>query len=148
MNSDDRDVTLIRQEHDYGCGLASLAMITGQTYEEVRLWLLDHWPGGQGDHVPEEWLVKRGIHSGIAEYFLGAHGYVWRTVYSGWAQKPWPPEPFAPVHLAMVRQPSGNSHYVVMRSDGVVLDPMTDEPRSLADWEKVDNVQGIWGLSK
>lgn len=142
-------VALVRQAHDYGCGIASLAMVTGQTYDEVRTWLLAHWPGGQGGDTPaEDWLVKRGIYSGIADYYLGRHGYVWRKVYSGWQQHPWPPEPFAPVHLVMVRQPSNNSHYVVMRADGVVLDPLADEPKTLAGWPAVDNVQGIWRLSE
>jgi hypothetical protein len=142
--------TLVRQEHDYGCGLASLAMIDGKSYEDVRQWLITNWPGGQADGgaPPENWLEKRGIYSGIADWYLGHHGYVWRKVYSGWAKdKPsfqWPPAPFAPVHLVQVRQPSGNSHYVVMRADGVVLDPMTDEPRSLTDWPLVDNVMGAW----
>lgn len=135
---------LVRQEHDYGCGLASLAMICDQSYDEVREWLLANWPDGK--HAPEEWLTKRGIHGGTADWYLSQHGYVWRTLYAGWVMPTWPPEPFAPVHLACVVQPSGNSHYVVMRNDGVVLDPMTDEPRALTDWPKINNVQGIWRL--
>lgn len=142
--------TLVRQQHDYGCGIASLAMIAGKSYSEVHAWLLANWPGGQADggSPPEHWLEKRGIYSGIVDWYLVHHGYVWRTVYAGWAKDnssyPWPPEPFAPIHLAQVRQPSNNSHYVVMRADGVVLDPLTDEPRTLADWPEVSNVQGIW----
>lgn len=134
--------TLIRQVHEYGCGLASLAMISGWTYDEVRDWLVANWPAGS--QTPGEWLEQRGIHKGIADYFLAENGYAWRTVYAGWGQKPWPPEPFAPVHLAQVVQPSGNSHYVVMRSDGVVLDPLSDEPKRLTDWSVVNNVQGVW----
>jgi hypothetical protein len=133
---------LVRQEHDYGCGIASLAMVTGDTYDNVRGWLLANWPGGT--QTPDEWLTKRGIHKGIADYYLAAHGYVWRTVYSGWKLAPWPPEPFAPVHLACVQQPSNNSHYVVMRSDGAVLDPLDGEHKRLTDWPSVYNVQGIW----
>ena len=137
---------LVRQEHDYGCGLASLAMIDGTTYDAVREWLLANWPGGH--ERPDEWLTKRGIYQGMADWYLSQHGYVWRTLYSGWQMPEWPPSPFAPVHLASVRQPSGDSHYVVMRADGVVLDPLSDEPRMLADWPKVDNVQGIWRLER
>lgn len=138
--------TLIRQQHDYGCGIASLAMISGQSYDEVRTWLLDNWPGGH--ERSDEWLEKRGIYSGIAEYFLGEHGYVWRYVYRAWyPSSNWPPPAFAPVHLVMVRQPSNNSHYVVMRSDGIVLDPLSDEPKALTDWPEVSNVMGVWALT-
>jgi hypothetical protein len=143
--SDDRPVELIRQTHDYGCGIASLAMISGQPYNAVREWLVENWPGGT--QTPDEWLTTRGIHKGIADYYLAAHGYVWRTVYGGWKLPEWPPRPFAPVHLAHVVQPSGNTHYVVMRADGVVLDPMCDEPRALSDWSYVNNVQGVWSLA-
>lgn len=136
------DVTLVRQEHDYGCGIASLAMVSGLSYDDVRRWLLDNWPGGH--ERTDDWLEKRGIYKGIADYFLASHGYVWRTLYGGWKLSPWPPEPFAPVHLVRVRQPSGTSHFVVMDGNGSVLDPLLDEPRCLADWSEVDNVQGIW----
>lgn len=137
-----RRTALIRQEHDYGCGIATLAMVTNATYDEVRTWLLDNWPGGNERH--DDWLEKRGIHKGIADFYLAAHGYVWRTLYGGWQLPTWPPEPFAPVHMACVRQPSNNAHYVAMRADGVVLDPLTGEERRLTDWPEVQNVQGIW----
>ena len=133
---------LVRQQHDYGCGIAALAMIADRSYDEVREWLLGNWPGGS--QRPEDWLTAHGIHKGIADWYLAQHDYVWRTLYGGWKLDPWPPEPFAPVHLACVRQPSNNNHYVVMRADGVVLDPLADGPRSLADWPQVYNVQGIW----
>lgn len=139
------DVHLIRQKHEYGCGIAALAMVAGTSYESVHEWLLANWPGGT--QAPDEWLVAHGIHKGIADFYLAAHGYMWRTVYSGWRQIPWPPEPFAPIHLACVRQPSGNSHYVVARDDGAVLDPLHDELRRLTDWPEVYNVQGIWRTS-
>lgn len=133
---------LVRQQHAYGCGIASLAMITGQSYDDVREWLLANWPGGH--ERSDEWLEKRGTYSGIVEYYLGEHGYMWRYVYRAWYPDNWPPTPFAPVHLALVRQPSNNTHYVAMRADGVVLDPLTDEPRTLRDWPEVYNVAGVW----
>ena len=137
------EIALIRQEHDYGCGLASLAMATGKSYDEVRSFFLAEWPGGT--QKPEDWLESRGIHHGLVEWFLARHGFVWRVVYSGWEEHPWPPAPFAPVHIAQVIQPSRNTHYVVMLNDGRVLDPLSGTlGLALDNWERVNNVMGIW----
>jgi hypothetical protein len=62
----------------------------------------------------------------------------------------WPPAPFAPVHIVQVVQPSGNTHYVVWLPDETVLDPLSDEPTTLAPWSgtkpgpRINNVLGIW----
>jgi hypothetical protein len=136
---------LVRQEHDYGCGIATLAMLTGQTYEAVRTWILSHWQNQIiGYESSDSWLRTHGVTGPVLDWYLATHGYVWRKVYSGWKPVPWPPEPFAPVHAAQVIQPSGMAHFVVLTSAGRVLDPMQDEPRSLSEWEQINFVQGVW----
>ena len=122
-------------------------MVTGQTYAQDRDWIVAHWRLQiMGYEWTDAWLAERGLSSPILDWFLAEHGYVWRKVYIGWEPNPWPPEPFAPVHIAQVIQPSGNSHFVILQSDGLTLDPMSDEPRRLTDWERVNFVQGIWTL--
>ena len=140
---DDADlvqVSLVRQEHDYGCGVACLAMVTGHTYADIHAECVKDWPNSERGLN----LAERGLYSSGVEWYLATHGYCWRYVYSAWRLSEWPPLPFAPVHIASVVQPSGNSHYVVMTPEGVVLDPLTATERRLTDWEKVNNVMGIW----
>jgi hypothetical protein len=140
---------LVRQEHTWGCGVAALAMVTGQTYDDVRTWILDHWTHavtGQ-ETPPADWLADHGVTQYVLDWFLGEHGYAWRRIYRAWSNGSWPPDPFAPAHVAQVVQPSGMAHFVVLTAEGRVLDPMSDTPRSLTDWEQINHVQGIWSTS-
>lgn len=130
----------IRQKHPFGCGIAALAMATGSTYDTVHDWITSNWP----DDTPPPDFITSGISKSVAEFYLACHGYAWRTLYAGHHHQPWPPAPFAPAHIAMVVQPSGLAHYVAVRADGAVLDPLQDELRRLTDWPRVYNVQGIW----
>jgi hypothetical protein len=61
------------------------------------------------------------------------------------ADGPWPPAPFAPVHMAtvLVSRTSPCWHSVVMSQDGLVLDPQTPEPRALTDYVEVQAVVGF-----
>ena len=140
---------LVRQEHDWGCGVAALAMVTGQTYDEVWSWMLGNWVHAVFAGEPAaDWLEHHGVTQYALDWYLGQHGFVWRRVYRAWVSGAWPPEPFAPVHVAQVVQPSGNAHFVVLTADGRVLDPMSDAPRSLSDWEQVNHVLGVWSLAE
>jgi hypothetical protein len=137
---------LIRQEHDLGCAVASLAMVTGQTYEQVRAWILDHWTPAVMGQDPAGFLTKSGVTHYCIDWYLGENGYAWRRKYNAHALGEWPPPPFAPVHIAQVVQPSGATHFVVLTASGEVLDPMSDLPRTLSDWERVNQVMGVWDV--
>ena len=122
-------------------------MVTGQTYDEVRVWILDNWVHSvMGYDAPADWLADHGVTQYALDWYLGEHGFAWRRVYRAWTTGSWPPKPFAPVHVAQVVQPSGMAHFVVLTPDGQVLDPMCDVSRSLTDWEQVNHVQGIWAI--
>lgn len=137
----------VPQEHAWGCGVATLAMVTGDTYDGVRRWIVGHWSAKvMGYENAGDWLTHRGVSGPVLDWYLAQHGYAWRRVYSGWEPDPWPPEPFAPVHVAQVVQPSGNTHFVAVTSAGTVLDPASTTPRLLTDWPKVNYVQGIWRI--
>jgi hypothetical protein len=134
------EMTHVRQEHDHGCGIAVLAMLTDQTYQQVYDDLLATYPGEKTR------VTEQGLYHTAMEWYLAQRGYAWRTVYSGWKPTSWPPEPFAPRHFAQVVQPSGNHHFVVMTEAGTVLDPLSGILTGLGAWGQVDSVYGVWNV--
>jgi hypothetical protein len=127
----------VPQEDSRGCCVACIAMVTGKTYQEVKAWFeMDFNDRGTSQHGIEEYLVE--------------HGYTWarKTLYrhNNQQRTPWPPEPFADVHICEVAGTS--SHAVVLLRDGTVLDPLTPEPKRLTDYEKVYYVAAITRLDK
>lgn len=134
----------IAQPNSYGCAIASLAMIAGKTYDQMEQWMLD-----QGLSRSR---MEAGLHEGIWLEALGRLGFVYERRYSGDAflngprTTPWPPAPFAPIHICAAEVPNGYSHAFVMLGDGTVLDPFKRERTSLAhpDYIKVNQVAGIW----
>lgn len=122
---------LIRQREANDCGIAVCAMIAGLPYEVAR----EDFPQYDG---------SRGLGTVEVETYLSRLGYFWKRTYVPlYEGGPWPPEPFAPIHVAFVGQPSGNGHIVVMLEDGTVLDPLSDKPKRLADWEVTTCVIGF-----
>lgn len=110
-------------------------MVTGRTYDDVLAEV--------SARFPERDFAEVGLYYGDEQWLLGEHGYAWRTRFKN-SGGPWPPEPFAPVHIVQVEQPSGSYHFVVMLADGTVLDPLGDEPTSLDAWPRIVNVLGVW----
>lgn len=126
----------VRQEHANGCGLAALAMLLGYSYAEALALVTEHVP----DHSRvEDWDASGTSHYLIDFMLAKSGGYVQRR-YPVWD---WPMEPFAPAHYASVRQPSGKSHFVVVRDDGSVLDPMREGVHRLGDWSEVNQITGV-----
>lgn len=123
------EIERVFQEDANGCTIACLAMLTGKTYRDARA---AYW-GESGHPTPLE--IQR---------FLMNDGWFVRTVYSSDDFGQWPPPPFAQAHFAQVTQPSGVGHAVVVREDGVVLDPLLDGGARLSDWAVVNHVIGLW----
>lgn len=134
-------VQWVGQEDPSGCVVACFAMITGQTYAEAFAELQHMWRDG----VP-----FLGVES-----ILGDRGWYYRRMSinrmhnseapGNWQRDPWPPVPFAPLHLCNVTVAGGTGafHGVVMLADGTILDPLTPEPRRLSDYAKVTEVVGL-----
>lgn len=118
----------VAQRGDSDCGVATFAMLTDRSYDEA-LAVIGH-EADVPDHTIRVWLQRDG-------WFIRDIDH--RSESSG----VWPPRPFAERHFAIVTQPSGNGHYVVMEADGTVLDPLTVEPRRLDEWEVCSNVCGM-----
>ena len=129
-------IRLVRQLDDDGCIVASLAMVTGCTYLDIK-------------HEIPEFEQREGLNFRHVDDFLHRHGYAWQTIFAhmppgNTKRDPWPPAPWADVHLAEVEMPSGNYHSVVMLADGRVLDPLTEAPRRLSDYPKVASVRAVY----
>lgn len=129
----------VAQEDAYGCGLATLAMLTGHSYDQVKR-NFDAW-----DRPSWDWDKSGCTHIEVDRY-LGWQRMAVIRKYGAWYPS-WErvtPEPFAPLHYAQVQQPSNSNHFVVMLADGAVLDPYREGVYSLSDWPVVNQLVGVF----
>jgi len=132
-------MNLVRQKDVNGCVVASLAMVTGKTYEDVRAHTLF-------DRLADE---KHGCGPREPEAYLREHGFAWQLLHrcmppgNTWLVD-WPPVPWADAHVVEVRMPSNSYHCVVLLRSGTVLDPFCDEPRRLSDYPEVISVRAVF----
>lgn len=132
-------VRWVAQEDPWGCTLAALAMVLGRTYQDVKAEIL-------ADH-PERDFSGKGLNYLDADQFLAAHGYATARMFRYYISRPrplWPPDPFGRVHMCEVRcTPTSPGHTVVMLRDGMVLDPLSPEPKRLTDYDQCSNVAAV-----
>lgn len=127
----------VRQEDVWGCTVAALAMLTGQTYATVKAELgFTFDQPGQGVAVHD------------CDQYLAEHGYAVARKYPflyGHKRAVWPVEPFSALHLCqvIVAEASPGAHMVVMLADGAVLDPLTPLPQRLTAYHRVHNVAAV-----
>lgn len=103
----------VRQEDPDGCGVAVLAMLTGQTFAEV-------------DATVKRDAKDHTVKSHEMSTYLWDRGYFLRRIMlaSLAPEGGWPPAPFAPMHYLDVRSPTGaGGHWIAMDDEGGVLDP-------------------------
>lgn len=133
----------IGQRQIRDCGVAALAMLTGKSYEAIAAYFRN-----------PDFSVKGLYLVGIDDY-LADHGFAVarKKRYLGFfhddkapPREPWPPEPFAEMHLCEVKvnEKSPVYHFVVMLRDGSCLDPLTPERKRLSDYHQVLNVAGVF----
>lgn len=137
-----KKVSWVKQEDSHGCGIACLAMVTGKTYTEIRSWF----------KRPD--FSKEGVTFYEVDHYLTEHGYAvarkWQVTQNEERNKRrdiWPALPFADVHICSVRN-EHSQHFVVMLADGMVLDPLFNTPRTLADYVEVCNVAAIHRITE
>lgn len=130
-------VQWVSQADAEGCGIATLAMIVGDTYEAVKAHLdsTDHDANGK----PRDWTTGGCTHYTLDRY-LGSRGFYISRRYEAWGL---PLEPFAEIHYASVQQPSNRGHFVCVLANGDVLDPLREGRYRLSDWQKVNQLVGI-----
>lgn len=135
-------VELWPQEHPMECGIACMAMVMGVSLDDSRAAFDRVYPGARAK--------GRGVTEGITnteiDIVLAECGYAVSRLYCGTKDNrrdPWPPEPFADLHIAQVAMSNGG-HFVVLLRDGTVLDPQhgvtrIDDPR----YGAVQNVAAV-----
>lgn len=151
----------VGQEHTFGCVLASLAMVIGDSYSHVHDLLSPKiWKSVKNDRDKYEWergndFDKAGWYIDDAYRWLEEHGYATQMRYRlRWGhvrRHPWPPKPFAPVHMASVITLTGTVHAVVYTAEGIILDPAREPGTWEENWrayKEVKHVCGIWKVGK
>lgn len=130
------------QPETNGCGIAAIAMATATPYAEVRrrLVMSADLSGATG----------QGVDVGQIDDLLGALGFAWQARYAHChrlraPRNPWPCEPWADVHLCMVRNLSDSSgHFVVLLRDGRVLDPWWGVVGGLHRYPQVYSIKALY----
>jgi hypothetical protein len=128
-------VAYVSQLDRNGCSMASVAMVLGCTYNDMRTRFGDPENG---------WDFFRW------KDVLGHEGYAWQMFWrtDPFTREPrslWPPQPWAPIHICCVDGGTGDgTHQVVMDRKGVVFDPGVTEPRLLSDYASIAYVAGIF----
>ena len=124
-----------------GCGVAVLAMLTGQSYRQVA----DQFTRPDQDFAPPIDLSGNSPSPYLMDCFLAEHGFFIARLYekcvSG-RKHAWPPAPprFAAYCNVKERSEWGWSRWVVWLPDGRVLDPERESPRRLSDFELLHQV--------
>lgn len=125
----------VKQEEKMGCGPACLAMVLGESYERSTCRF-------------DRDFDKKGLSNRRLDRMLAHLGYSVRRVFPE-KDKPWPPKPFAPVHIVRVRgygklRAARVHHFVVMDWDGGIYDPDNASLTSLHSYRWTLDVTGIY----
>lgn len=127
------DIQWIEQTRG-GCGIACIAMVTGETYARI----MDQYRTFCGNCGMEDQQL---------DHFLAEYGFAMQRIwpdkhFDGAKRKPWPPKPWADIHIASVWQTRGDvdGHYVVVNRRGIVYDPADSAftPSRLSRYHRVE----------
>jgi hypothetical protein len=106
------DIQYVAQEHPFGCGIACVAMITGQSYAQVLDQMGGEIKGRGTTHF--EWFEALAEQGFAVQFIFQRQQKIGRTPI----RKIWPLAPWAPVHIVQIVD-----HSVVMRNDGTIFNP-------------------------
>jgi hypothetical protein len=131
------NISWVGQEDSNGCSLACLAMILGKSYQEIKADFL--------------YFENKGVSFFSYDHYLAENGFAVARKYRHYQirreeREIWPVEPFADVHICTVRIDPDFHHTVILLKDGLVLDPLTQEKRTLADYSEIDNIAGVYKI--
>ena len=132
-------IKYVAQEQEYGCVIASIAMVLGWKYRDVAAYF-------------ENDFSKRGINAELAETFLCERGFSviekrakgFMDVYASNKRML---VPFAAVHLISGTQfiDSKTNHCFVMDAKGKIFNPGSTKPQNaLTDYYFINRVFGFW----
>lgn len=131
-------VKYVKTAEDNGCVISCLAMITGQTFQEVLSGMEHYWKN-EGQHEGTDDIAWM--------HYLSARGYAIQDIDHEYVPEdrliaPWPIQPFAPIHMMFVY--AEGPHAVVMDEHGVIFDPNDPTAKSRFDYHRVYRIIGIW----
>lgn len=138
----DLPIKLVLQPEPSGCGIAVVATVAGKTYQEVRQYI----------HLDRD-FTQEGMYDSELESLLVQFGFTWQVLTMvnprlSTRRDPWPPAPWAPLHVAKVTNlRESGLHYVVVLPDGMVLDPHCGVIQGLHRYPRVHQVYGLWPVS-
>jgi hypothetical protein len=124
----------VAQKDPFGCLIAAVAMVSGQTYDAIRAMCSEH--EAINDYIADDVLGELG--------FAVMRRYKYQMRFKR-DRAVWPCEPFAPTHMVYVTATQG-PHAVVMDDSGVVYDPWDRTRTSLqaAVYTQVHHIDGIF----
>lgn len=139
-------IQLVIQEDPKGCGIATLAMICGESYAQVKAKVGRMMWNGHCTHYEmfgylsqagfsyQQWT---GWNPNKEEASDGGAGCTYAK------RHPWPiPTPFAPAHILLTRGPE-MGHWVAMDSEGEIFDPIRGRGKAIAEYD-VQQIIGTW----
>ena len=141
----------IPQEHKHGCAIATLAMVSGKTYQEVYAWFVHHYKRQYSNAEPELFDIDKinGLGPHQRDMFLVENGFAHATKYNHLCNEKrevWPVEPWADVHICSVDN-EVMSHSIVLLRGGSVLDPLTPYVKVLRDYLKVNSITAVYKVN-
>ena len=143
----------IKQRNEIDCGIAALAMACDLDYETVARGLVT---GPTGLTSLADAMGSEGLNDDLVKDWLRLNGWAWQEMAMNvWCRgafakrHPWPPQPFATVHVCFV-EATKNWHYCVLDFDGSVRDPWVAERKSLdhPDYKRVASVIGLFKVKR
>jgi hypothetical protein len=131
-------VKYVEQEHDYGCAVACIAMISGEAYADV-------------ERCFKEDFSKQALkHESVRDYLCDRNFAAIEKTAPGYADvriaNARMAVPFAPVHLVNVLPyvNAKHGHSVVMDGKGRVYDPQHPEVKDFSDYYCIFRVTGYF----
>jgi hypothetical protein len=131
-------LTYVRQKHEYGCAIASLAMVTSIPYDDIEREFLNDFnrSGVKLEHI-KAFLQDHGqslILKQVEGYLDIASSNKHMLV------------PFAPAHIVCtsVYVDAETTHSVVMDENGELLDPSDPDRKDWSKFYYISSVMGCW----
>jgi hypothetical protein len=135
-------IQYVRQQHECGCAVACMAMVTGLPYDKIeKQFVANFGREGVAPEVTRNFICDHGF----SAVEVIAHGY--HDIRQSNARMR---RPFADVHVVSVLpQPDAEmNHAVVMDRRGRVYDPAMPKVRDLGEYYFICRVQGFYDERK
>jgi hypothetical protein len=140
-------VNLVIQQDPKGCGVASLAMVCGETYEQTKSKMGDAafcWEGSFTHYALTQYLAEAGF---CYQFWWAYDQFKMQADERGSRQSSprviWPiPTPFAEAHILLTRGEE-MGHWVAMDDQGEIFDPVRGRGKSIGEYD-VTQIVGAW----